>query len=144
MNIVTFDTQHYLENVTHTVGGSSIEIEQDGVYEIIVGANFYKTGGGTAIISVGLQENLGGSPEWVTTSTAIRRDVSGNGVAGFASLGHIDRHSAGDKYRVVWWTNNTLAELQSFDPNAGSPAGQPAGHPVIPSVDFRLQRVGWL
>ena len=53
----------------------------------------------------------------------------------------MDRHVAGDKYRIMWVTDNTNAALTAFAPGVGT---HPANHPVIPSVDFRIKRVGHL
>lgn len=135
---IDFDTQHYIENVTHSiaVNPSEVTIAEDGVYVITVAANFYKVGGGTTIISLFLQENIQGAG-WITTSASVRRDVTANNVAGYASLGHVDRHIAGDKYRVVWIADDTNAKLQTFA--ADTPA---AGFPAIPSVDFRMRKIG--
>ena len=137
---VEFDTQHHLENVTHSlaVDPEEITVVEDGVYAITVAANFYKTGGGTTIISLFLQENIQGAG-WITTTAAVRRDVNANNVAGYASLGHLDRHTAGDKYRVAWIADDTNAALQTFA--ADTPA---AGYPAIPSVDFRMRKIGLL
>lgn len=136
---IDFTVQHHIENITHSVGvnPSEITLTEDGLYNVSVGANFYKTGGGTTIIAVFLQESLLAGGGWVTTSAAVRRDVTANGVAGFASFGHIDRHVAGDKYRVAWITDDDEAALQTFA--VDTPA---AGFPAIPSVDFRIHRIG--
>lgn len=134
---VPLDTQHHLEGITHTISSDEITVARDGLYQIMVGINFYKTGGGSAITSVALQEDLGAG--WVTTTAAVRRDVSANNVAGFASLGHVDRHVVGDKYRVVWTADTAGAELRTFAPGVGD---HPVGHPTIPSVDFRMIKIG--
>jgi len=142
MNIVDLNTQHYIANITHstTVDPSEITVVEDGVYDIVVSAMFWKTGGGTAITTMALQESLASGGGWVTTSAAVRRDVSGNGVAGFAALGHVDRHVVGDKYRVVWWTDEITASLQWFEGGVTSPTN----HADVPSVDFRIKKIGLL
>lgn len=136
--VVALEVNSYVENITHSVSVNNSEITLDlpGVYEITVNLSVWDDGGGGGIFTARLQEDIGAG--WVETDAAVRRDGSNN-AAGFASFMHMDRHAAGDKYRVVFIADTTNISLEAFTPGVGT---HPASHPAVPSVDFHVKRVG--
>lgn len=136
----TLEVETFNTNITHSTitNSEEIQVQIPGTYELTVGLSIWDGGGGGGILTAWIEESTNGSPEWILTEDAVRRDGSNNR-AGFAMVNHMDRHDVGDRFRVRWATDSANVSLFAFAPGVGT---HPANHPPVPSVDVHIKRVG--
>lgn len=125
--VVTFNTNVLLDDLSHTVGGSIITINTGGVYNMIIAPQLGQ-GSGAAVVEFWLKKNNVDLP-----NSNVQVSIAANSEA-LPLLRWKERFVPTDIIEVVWASNSTNTLLDNITSSYGGPN--------IPSIMFGMTHVG--